>query len=102
MGNLINMPKDLPEETKQSSPKRDANGNLKFEGFPTFRPNLSPSQIFQMGSFGGTYWRPIYSTVTKTDLKDVHKQYPEDWFKGIPQKNLTRSWHNYDKSVNKY
>ena len=30
-----------------------------------FRPNLSPKEVLQQGSFGGTYFRPIYSSVTK-------------------------------------
>ena len=29
-----------------------------------FKPNLSPRQMFKLGSFGGTYWRPIYSNIT--------------------------------------
>ena len=29
-----------------------------------FKPNRSPKRVFQMGAFGGTYFRPIYSSVT--------------------------------------
>ena len=35
----------------------------EFKDFPEFRPNLSPREIFLLGSFGGTYWRPIDSSV---------------------------------------
>lgn len=27
--------------------------------YPDFKPNLTPRDMFRMGSFGGTYWRPI-------------------------------------------
>ena len=45
------------------------NGKLFFPDYPDFTPNLTPSEIFQRGSFGGTYWRPIYSRVTKKNYK---------------------------------
>ena len=34
-----------------------------------FKPNLTPRQMFTMGSFGGTYWRPIKSKFHNTTLK---------------------------------
>ena len=40
-----------------------------FDDFPEFRPNLTPKEIFELGSFGGTYWRPIYSSITKKNTK---------------------------------
>ena len=42
-------------------PKKDKNGLIVFKDYPEFTPNLTPQEIFEMGSFGGTYWRPIYS-----------------------------------------
>jgi hypothetical protein len=34
-------------------------------------------------SFGGTYFRPIYSSVTRQQYgADVYKEFPADWFKG--------------------
>lgn len=40
-------------------------------------------QVLQRGSFGGTYFRPIYSSVTKKHYKDdVWKEFPAEWFKG--------------------
>jgi hypothetical protein len=65
-------------------PKRNSNGEFIFSDYPTFTPNLSPREIFKLGSFGGTYWRPIYSSVTKKNYKNVHKQYPSSWWTGIP------------------
>ena len=83
-------------------PKRNSNGEFIFTDYPDFCPNLSPSEIFKMGSFGGTYWRPIHSSITNKNYKNVHKKYPKSWWKGIPEDWLTRDWKDYDKSINKY
>ena len=40
-----------------------------FKEHPEFKPNLSPHEILKMGAFGGTYFRPIYSSVTKKHYK---------------------------------
>ena len=43
-----------------------------FKDYPDFQPNLTPRDIFELGSFGGTYWRPIYSSVTGQNYKNIH------------------------------
>ena len=63
-----------------------------------FKPNLTPKKMFELGSFGGTYWRPIYSSITKKKYKNVHKKY--SWFKKIPEHKLSSK--DYDKKINKY
>lgn len=73
---------------------------IVFEDFPEFRPNLTPKQIFDYGSFGGTYWRPIYSSVTKKDYKNVHHKY--DFFDSIPEYKMSVPCAEYDKYINKY
>ena len=78
------------------------NGTYRFKNYPTFRPNLSPRDIFKRGSFGGTYWRPIYSSITKKKLYNQHVHYPKSWWKDIPDDHLIRDWDTYDKSINKY
>lgn len=83
-------------------PRKNKHGNIVFKDYPEFTPNLTPKEIFQLGSFGGTYWRPIYSQVTKKNYHNQHKKYPESWWKGIPEDHLTREWDDYDKSINKY
>ena len=35
--------------------KKTRYGEIMFKDFPDFRPNLTPREIFKMGSFGGTY-----------------------------------------------
>ena len=74
-----------------------------FNDFPDFKPNLTPHQVLKLGSFGGTYFRPIYSSVTKKHYKshDVIKEYPKSWFKGINIEKMVTS-PDYDKNVNKY
>lgn len=89
-------------EVSKSKMKRDKNKIFIFEDYPLFRPNLSPKEMFELGSFGGTYWRPIYSSVTNKYYKNIHKKYPKSWWENIPEDNLTRDWDNYDKNINKY
>ena len=74
-----------------------------FKDYPEFKPNLSPEQILKMGAFGGTYFRPIYSSVTKKHYKseDVIEEYPKSWFKGIDIEKMVIS-PKYDKKINKY
>ena len=79
---------------------RKNNKTIKFEDFPDFKPNLSPKEIFQLGSFGGTYWRPIYSSVTKKNYKNVHHKYPKSCWKGLKEENLSSP--DYDIKKNKY
>jgi len=76
-----------------------------------FRPNLTPRQIFLLGSFGGTYWRPIYSNITHKNHKNRHLKFKkitndkgdiENWWKDIPSHYLTNKWKDYDINMNKY
>lgn len=83
-------------------PKKNSHGEYLFPDYPDFRPNLSPRDIFKLGSFGGTYWRPIYSSVTKKKYKNIHKQYPTSWWSNIPESHLIRSWEDYDIDINRY
>jgi len=83
------------------SPKK-VNGTYRFDDYPDFRPNLSPREMFTLGSFGGTYWRPIYSSVVDKNLKNQHLKYPKSWWAGIPEDHLTRAWDDYDTTINKY
>jgi len=74
----------------------------KYKDYPDFTPNLSPKQIFKLGSFGGTYWRPIKSKFFSQELKNQHKKYPKNWWKDTPEKYLTNTWDEYDININKY
>ena len=75
---------------------------LRFKDFPEFKPNLSPKQILQLGSFGGTYFRPIYSSVTKKSYGDeVWMELPQEWLKGLNIETEVAS-SDYHKEVNRY
>ncbi len=80
-------------------PTRDSNKCLIFKDYPEFRPNLSPKEIFKSGAFGGTYWRPIYSHVTKKHYKNADLEF--NW-KGISRDKLIKPWNEYNISFNKY
>jgi len=82
--------------------KKNSYGEYIFPDYPEFKPNLSPKMIFQAGSFGGTYWREIYSNVTKKWYKTQHKKYPKSWWLGLSDEYLTLPFKEYDKSINLY
>lgn len=82
-------------------PKKNRYGEIVFKDFPDFRPNLTPKEVIQAGSFGGTYFRPILSGITGKYYKDQWKEFPEDWFENLDigfyvSSNVIRS------SINKY
>tara|TARA_B100000900_G_scaffold320456_1_gene279684 strand:+ start:9651 stop:10205 length:555 start_codon:yes stop_codon:yes gene_type:complete len=83
-------------------PKKNKDGEILFHDFPNFKPNLTPKEIFELGSFGGTYWRPIKSKFYKSILREQHLKYPKSWWKNIPDIWLTNKWDNYDTKINKY
>ena len=56
--------------------------------------------MFKMGSFGGTYWRPIKSKFFSGELKNKHKKY--SFLKDIPDNLMTRPFDKYDVKLNKY
>jgi hypothetical protein len=76
---------------------------VHFKDYPEFKPNLTPKQVLRMGSFGGTYYRDIHSSVTGKNYKGktLIKKLPDDWFKGLNiDTKITSS--KYDKKINKY
>ena len=87
----------------QPLPKRNKKGELVFADHPELRPNLTPAEVMQLGSFGGTYFRPIDSGTTGERETDAYKEFPASWFEGLDiKKQVTRAWKSYDVNVNKY
>ena len=74
---------------------------VKFKNNPDseFQPNISPQEIFEMGSFGGTYWRPIKSRITNKNYKNEHMKFKDFW-KNIPEEHLISEKCN--PKINKY
>jgi len=88
--------------TDQPMPKLDAKtGVLQFEDAPEFRPNLSPKEVLQAGSFGGTYFRPIKSAVTGLKYDKMWLELPQNWLQGLNVKKTIAS-SIYDQGVNTY
>ena len=48
---------------------------IHFSSYPEFTPNLTPSQVIQLGSFGGGYFRPIFSDVLNKTLVTDYKRF---------------------------
>lgn len=88
------------KKKKDKSNLKNQSEKLIFDDYPEFTPNLTPKQIFELGSFGGTYWRPIKSKFFKKKLKNKHKKYI--WLNNIDNDTLTRSFDEYDKKINNY
>ena len=89
----------MPKKSKRSNTKR----SKEKDKHKQFKPNKTPKQVFKMGAFGGTYFRPIHSSVTGKDYtpKQAMRGLPEGWFKGIDIDTMVTS-SKYDKKVNKY
>ncbi len=85
----------------EDPPTRSKTGEFIFNDAPDFKPNLSPAEVLQAGSFGGGYFRDITSSVTKTTYKDAWKELPEDWLEGLDIKTQVAS-QTYRTSINRY
>ncbi|KAI2612453.1 uncharacterized protein GGS25DRAFT_119724 [Hypoxylon fragiforme] len=82
-------------------PARDLQGDYHFDSHPSFTPNKSPEDIIRQGSFGGTYWRPLYSQHLRTTISEDWTELPSSWTAGLDvQRYLTSK--AYDPEVNKY
>ena len=61
-----------------------------------FKPNISPVEIIKRGAFGGTYFRDIYSAVTRKFYKNSWKEVKD--LEGIDKKYYASDF--YDASLN--
>ncbi|KXJ22738.1 uncharacterized protein LOC110251832 [Exaiptasia diaphana] len=97
----LKTPNKHPKVPKQQEIKRDKHGKIIFADYPDFKPNLTPKEVLQAGSFGGTYFRPIKSSITGEKYAAVWKEFPSDWFDGlsIPRQVVSSVYHT---DVNTY
>ena len=65
------------EPAKKKAKLSDEPSEIVFDDFPDFRPNLTPKQIFERGSFQdqGGYFRPIQSMHFKSELRNAWKEF---------------------------
>lgn len=74
----------MTSKSNKHAKRRRSDGTLLFDGWPQFRPNQTPAEMFAAGVFGGTYFRPIRSRVLKNkQLCDQHKEFPAEWFSNV-------------------
>ncbi|XP_051550794.1 uncharacterized protein zgc:113208 [Myxocyprinus asiaticus] len=93
--------KNSDEGNNTSKVKKNEKGQLVFKDHPEFKPNMTPKEVLQAGSFGGTYFRPIYSSITKQHYKDVWQELPKDWLDGLDIPKQVASL-TYRENVNTY
>lgn len=72
--------------------------DIIFTDYPDFRPNITPAEMFKAGVFGGTYWRPIYSSIVGKNFKNAHKEFR--YLSGISEEYLSSKECNV--KLNKY
>ena len=63
-----------------------------------FGPNISPVEVIKKATFGGTYFRDIYSEVNDKIYRDSWKEFKE--LENIDKKYYSSDFH--DVSLNKY
>lgn len=100
-GELIETDCGGPFQLTAPEPTRNKKGELVFEDEPEFLPNRTPKEVLQAGSFGGTYFRPIKSSITGKSYSGVWKELPKDWLEGLNIKKQVAS-PIYDEKLNKY
>lgn len=96
----------MPLPTRETLPASHPGGKgaLVFErAFSHFRPNLTPKEVLQGGAFGGTFFRPHYSTILKRELDPDAElaELPADWIEGLDRERYLTN-EDYDPSVNRY
>lgn len=80
-------------------------GSYIFDDFPEFRPNLSPVEILAAGAFGGSYFRPITSSVTGITYDSdfvIETTLRRSWIREIRRSNRPIDSPTYDPTVNRY
>lgn len=82
-------------------PDRDKVGVFHFTSHPDFNPNKSPSEVIREGSFGGSYFRPLYSKKLRATISDDYLQLPASWFQDLDVSQYLIS-PTYDPEANKF
>ena len=83
----------------ETIPKKNTKGVLVFKGVTDFQPNLTPKEVLQAGSFGGTYFRPIDSSITGLSYDKQWEELPQNWLENLNIKKEVASPY-YDVQIN--
>jgi hypothetical protein len=70
---------------------------INFEDYERFKPSLTPDAVMHLGAFGGTYFRPIYSKITKKQYVDEYKKY--NLFNNLQNSKLCCSKYDIQKNL---
>ena len=92
---------DVGKQTKSKVKPIKKSTHIHFSDHIDFKPNLSPHDVLRKGSFGGTYFRNIYSQVVGKKLENQHLEYPKAWFKDLDITNMITSI-KYEPKINTY
>lgn len=71
-----------PPPIRDPAEENSGYGKIRFQDTQyedVFRPNLTPKEMMQLGSFGGTYWRHFHSMVCRKDMPPDYDEFPSDW-----------------------
>lgn len=102
-GSIVNEDEQVRQRDgyKKPLPKKNSIGALVFPDAKEFCPNLTPKEVLQAGSFGGTYFRTIKSSVTGLKYQKSWNELPQNWLEGLKISKVICS-ANYDNMVNTY
>jgi len=92
---------EIDYSVRQPLPTRRGDGTLHFATHPYFTPNMTPKEVIQLGSFGGTYFSTVKSRVTGETYTDDYKEFPTDWFAGLDKAAKVLN-EEYTESVNNF
>lgn len=82
-------------------PERDEAGVFHFASHPDFNPNKSPWEMLREGSFGGSYFRPLYSKKLGITISEDYLDLPPSWVQGLNIAQYLTS-PAYDSEINKF
>lgn len=85
-------------------PTRDSNGNIIFENNNRhFQPNVTPEEMLRGGIFGGTAFRPFFSSVLRQQLSSEAdlREFPREWYSGLDKETQLTSTY-FEPSKNRF
>lgn len=91
----------IRDQYTEPIPEKNDKGALVFKDYPDMQPNMTPKEVLQAGSFGGTYFRPIESGVTGLKYNKMWEELPQNWLEGLDAKKKLYA-STYNPAVNTY